>query len=227
MPNVDWRQFQARRLATEAKDTGEITGPQKFQERWSALEAHAWNFLENSELIDPSLLEENGDRIGAPRIRFWDNNLKVRPTSWTLFEPPGQVVWIVREAIWEEAKDSHNLMEVVRSHTSNQTLAPSFQIRDAWVPGKELITLLKEANTFSIPLLCRKPRESGGRDGRSRGLDFQSPDDPPALVRLQWSDTTPEEWHPVLHWLERMKSFLAKCLTHPKCMIARTPDEAE
>lgn len=222
MPIIDWRKYLARKNPTARAHAEESLGSQRFHELWSALETHAWSLLENSELIDPTLLEEDGERVGTPRVRIQDSNLGVRPTSWTLFEPPErQVVWIVREALWEESRDNHDVRELVRQSRSAQAPAPTLHVRDAWVPSKPLMKYFKEANTFALPLLCRKKREATSGQTRLRTLDFLSPDDPPAQIRLQWSDRTPPEWQPVAEWLDRLKGFLMRCLTHPDCKVTQ------
>jgi hypothetical protein len=200
----------------------ETTGTQPFNEPWALLQGRAWNLLENSENIEPTLREEDGERIGQPRLRLWDDNLKVRPNFLTVFDPPeNAVVLIAREATWEQAKDRHRMMEVVKKHDP-VAFPPTISVRDAWIPRKEIMLFLKQASAFAVPLICLQPRAAAPGDARTRGLEFFSPNEPPALLRLQWSDLTPREWDPVLKWLGKLKAFLLTCLDHPKCRISHS-----
>lgn len=194
---------------------------QRFRDAWPAIAASAWNLLGHSETISPTLTDGDGDRLGLPRVRLWDDN-QVRPNSLTLYETPEtEVVWVVREATWEQGKDEHRLMDLCRSHEAHSPLAPTISIQDAWVPRKEITQLLEKATTLTLPLVPVSALDGTPTDIATRGVDFCSKEDPLSRFSLEWSDLIPEEWNPVLKWLTKVHALLVTCLNHPNCRISR------
>jgi hypothetical protein len=97
---------------------------------------------------------------------------------------------------------------------------PTFEVRDAPAPAAEFAALLKEATAFRVPVvwLGREDRESVTTDVGARGFEFFSREQPPAVLRLQWSAEMPAEWLPITKWFENVRNFLVGCLAatnHP------------
>src|SRR5207244_3299643 len=158
--------------------------------------------------IEPALIGEDGSPLGVARVRLWDDN-DVRPNSLTVFETPEtEVVWVVREATWEQTKDEHRLMDLFRDPEPRPAFVPTITLRDAWVPRKDITAFVTQASALSLPLASSSGAEAIGPDITTRGLEFLTADGSPARFRLEWSDVAPADWQPILDWVARLHTLL-------------------
>jgi hypothetical protein len=169
-------------------------------------------YLEHSDTLAPPVF---GDEVrnGPPTLRLWHDmasfSIHSEPTSLTIFEMPaswGEVV-VVRKVEWHRSKD------LQRDPTQPaRVVEPTLVVRDAPVPAAEWRVVLGQAASFSVPVIWLQERAHITTDSGTAGLDFFSRDDPPAVLKLQWSDGMPDSWKPVTQWWEFCLTFLEDCL---------------
>jgi hypothetical protein len=151
---------------------------------------------------------------GIPRLRLWDDALSFghrnQPSTWTVFVPfeaeKGDP--IVREATWQRAEDLQLLRDLVERFDRVVAFDPTIVIHDAIVPAAELDGFLREAASFRVAPVWLEPRRAIRCDVGSVGFDFFGLDDPPAIMRFQWSVDPPGEWTPLVQWAGRLRRFL-------------------
>jgi hypothetical protein len=179
---------------------------------FAAWDAAEW-YLEHSAALPPSV---SGSRPlpATPRFRLWDRAIssgcETRPFSLTVFEVPAEngYDFVVREVVWRWWLE-------MRKHATDQTAEPSeptLVVRDGPVPASELNTLLAEAESFWVPAVWLQSVSTISSNQYPEGFEFFSLDQPPAVLRLQWSDGMPESWGPILEWWRRLHDFLRGCL---------------
>jgi len=191
------------------------------------LHARAWHTLKHSFDLPPSA---SGGRPfhGIPRLCLWDDATGFRsdnpqPFTLSVFEIFGDNLSrhsVVREAVWQRHDDLEKLHRKVERKRKVIFWEPTFVIRDGPVPAAEFRALLKEATAFRVPVVWLGPedRESVTTDVGDLGFEFFSREQPPAVLRLQWSFEMPESWPPIVDWFEKMRNFLVGCLpaaNHP------------
>ncbi len=178
---------------------------------WEPIRARAWSCLNNSGAIDPKISRD------YPRLRLWDDPmglgwLEVDPKTLTVFEmftDDHQRRPVVREAVWRRSVDFKRLYESLESTKSDE---PTFAVRDSLVSAERLRSFLREANAIKVPVTWINHTKSVTCDVGRQGFEFYSQDQPPAVLRLQWSDVTPLEWGPIIDWCGRLRQFLENCL---------------
>jgi hypothetical protein len=85
-------------------------------------------------------------------------------------------------------------------------------VRDGDVPTGRLSELLEQAASFRVPVIWLDDILAVTTDVGAVGFEFFSEDQPPAVIRLQWSDVKPKSWEPVAEWFGRLWRFLESCL---------------
>jgi hypothetical protein len=185
---------------------------------WEALSARAWQTLEFSSRVPPSV-SHGRPFHGIPRLQFTDdpqgNSLEANPTTLTVFELFGEGmdrIPVVREAVWHRAADYNRGHEEYLHSGQYRTLLPTVVVRDGSVPLDRLSALLREGNELRLPVACLDNAESVSSGHWSTTFEFLSRHQPPARLRLQWSSDKPAEWEPALEWAGRLRQFLERCL---------------
>jgi hypothetical protein len=136
------------------------------------------------------------------------------PTTLTVFElftHEDKRVPVVREAVWQCSADLDRVHEAVEQFKKAVAFKPTVRVRDACVPAERLEAFLREASVFRVPVVWLDNDGSVTCDAGSQGFEFFSRDQPPAILRLEWSFDTPPEWKPVLEWYRRLCEFLENC----------------
>lgn len=190
-----------------------------------ALHARAWHTLKHSFDLPPSA---SGGRPfhGIPRLCLWDDATGFRcddmqPFTLTVFEIYGDNLSrhpVVRETVWRRDDDLRTVQRKVERSRKVAIIDPTIDVRDGPVPPAELAALLKEATAFRVPVVWLSPEgcESVTDDVGARGFEFFSREQPPAVLRLQWSCEMPKSWRPIIDWFEKIRSFLVSCLPETK-----------
>jgi hypothetical protein len=184
-----------------------------------SLHARAWWCLNHSGNLAPNV-NQGRSFHGIPRLRLWDDargfGNEGEPMTLTVFElfgEGGALEPVVREAIWQRRSDLYKLQENVQAFGKITSLTPTISLRDAPVPADRFLELLREATAFHIPVVWLPSTCTVTTDVGAVGFEFFSQDQPPAVLRLQWSDSRPASWEPVVEWFDRLRAFLAACLS--------------
>lgn len=188
-----------------------------------ALHARAYHTLTHSFGLPPSI---SGGPLffGDPRVRLWHDPSgfcidDLNPFTLTVFEPftEGSISGrpVVREAVWLRHEDIARLKDQVDKSKEFAVIHPTFTVRDGEIPTREFSELLKEAESFRVPVVWLDHWDDCevGEDGVNRkGFEFFSRERPPAVIGLHWSYDMPESWQPITKWFEKMREFLVGCL---------------
>src|SRR5262249_18436898 len=137
------------------------------------------------------------------------------PTSWTVFElftDTDAREPVVRKVVWNRHEDLRKLHDAVVQAKKVLSLKPTFIVHDAEVPASELWDLLRQAESFHVPVVWLHDREFDITDAGSVGFEFFSRDRPPAKLRLEWSAGRIESWGPIVDWYNKIQEFLEACL---------------
>jgi hypothetical protein len=171
-------------------------------------------YLEHSAALSPCVSGSHPFH-GLPSFRLWDGATgfayQAEPASLTVFEIPKDVGYefVVREVVWRQWVDLQDAPEASDSVTKDD---PTLVVRDASVPTSEWVTLLTEAENFQVPIVWPQAECGITSDANTVGFEFFSSDQPPACLRLQWSESAPESWKPIIAWWQRVRIFLEDCL---------------
>ncbi len=159
----------------------------------STIVARAWASLNHSAVLAPAV---NGDRPfhGLPRLRTWMDpagvGVQSEPTTWTVYElfaDDWSRVPVVREAVWRSRPDIDELFRAVQASRQVVTPAPTIRLRDAPLDAARLDDLLSRAAAFRVPVVWKQDTESVCSGGWREGFEFFSHDQPPAVLRLEWT----------------------------------------
>jgi len=184
-----------------------------------AINARAWWYLENSARLPPSV-SRGRPFHGIPRLRLWDDAIglfsEAGPTSWTVFElftDTHAREPVVRRAIWKRTEDLRKLHDEVQEANKVLSLRPTISVRDVPVPEIELADFLSQAASFHVPIAWLDDDGMDITDVGSVGFEFLSRDQPPAVLRLQWSAGRPACWERIDQWYCKMRDFLEGSLS--------------
>jgi hypothetical protein len=190
-----------------------------WRSSWDALRFRARFYLEHSAQLPPSV--SRGQLFhGIPRLRLWcepggliENHdvtsltvFELFTDDWTQREP------VVREVIWHTTIDLEKVRKALAQAGKLVTLPPSLSVRDAAIPAPQFHALLAEASQMRVPITWFQDSESVTSDASDFGFAFYSRNQPPAVLRLEWSFDVPPAWEPVVAWYWRMREFLEGCL---------------
>jgi hypothetical protein len=185
---------------------------------WEVLNAHAWWRLNHSGQLAPCVGQSKSFRE-SPRLRIWDDAMGFgcdrEPMTLVVFETfaeAGETDAIVREAVWERTADLRCLCEGMEMSGGPVLFEPTVKVRDGDVPIAPFLGLLKEATSFRVPTVWLDDVEAVTTDVGAVGIDCFSGDQPPTVLRLQWSDGKPRIWGPIAEWFSRLRAFLVSCL---------------
>jgi hypothetical protein len=196
---------------------------------WETLHAHAWWRLNHSGQLSPCL-DQRGSFREYPRLRIWGDAIGFacgrEPKTLTVFESfaeTGNGEAFIREAVWERSADLRRLHDKVEVSGQLVAFEPTVKVRDGDVPTGPFWELLKEASSIRIPVIWRDDIEAISTDVGAVGFEFFSADQPPAVVRLQWSHGKPKTWEPIAEWFSRLRAFLDGCLSTNPGGVQPTP----
>jgi hypothetical protein len=174
---------------------------------WERLEALAWWRLNHAASLEPAIPAE------YPLLRLWDDAggfaYPTVPSTLTVFSvrvDEGAEL-VVREARWDATAN----LSAEETPTD-----PTIAIRDGRVDGAELDAALREAAGLRLPLVSPDRLVGVTSDVGAVGLELFTEDQPPAVLRLQWSHGTPAEWGPVIEWAGRLRGLLERALGRPE-----------
>lgn len=197
-------------------------GEEGWWSRWVVLQAHAWWCLNHTGEVSPLQFAGQPFRE-VPILRLWEDAdgfcFRGQPTTLTVFELDDETheTFVVREAAWNQARNHEQIER--RPDPAWQAAIPqqpSITVRDAVVPAEEFWSLLWDARGFSVPVVWLDERLRITTDVGAVGFEFFSRDQPPAVLRLQWSNAPPPDWQPVVEWYTRLRDFLMRCLADAK-----------
>ena len=183
-----------------------------------AVSATSWSdaewYLEHSIALAPSL---SGERPfnGIPSFRLWNDTTgfgyQDEPISLTVFEIPTQSGFetVVREVVWKRWED---FQKIHAADDSAKKAEATLVVRDAPVPVSALAMLLTQAESFRVPIVWLQKTLGITSDAETMGFEFFSSDQPPAILRLTWSESVPDSWKPMIEWWQRVWTFLEECL---------------
>lgn len=189
-----------------------------LRESGTALAARAWDALKRSAYLPPS---SSGDRPfpGLPRLLLWDDAKSFGderdPFTLAVYELYAEHLRrypVVRQATWRGRADWASLEKAVRRRWRVIFHEPTIEVRDASVPTADFAALMSEAASFHVPVLGFSDVESVTTDIGAVGIELFSREQPPAVLRFQWSWDCPPTWRPIVEWHARMKNFLLGCL---------------
>lgn len=63
---------------------------------------------------------------------------------------------------------------------------------------------------FHVPCVWLEDTGAVTTNASIFGFDYLSREQPPAVLRLEWSDSVPPEWRPIVDRVDRMRKFLSK-----------------
>src|SRR5262249_5642667 len=109
---------------------------------------------------------------------------------------------VVREAVWQRTADENRADAAVDRFNNAVSFQPTIAVRDAPVPAAEFATLLTQALSFRLPVVWLDAMTAVTSSVGAVGFEFFSLDQPPAVLKLQWSCDTPPAWEPVVAWLQ-------------------------
>jgi hypothetical protein len=216
-----------RRIARGSVSLGSTEPPLEpycdpaWQDSRDLMQARAWRFLKHSALLKPSI-SRNRPFNGLPQLRLWREPgglSEAGTTTINVFEivtEEGKLDPVVRETVWNQSTDYKKLRDSFTQSRSFVVIEPTMAVRDGPVPKERLQDLLREANAFKLPMTWFDDAESITSDSGIDMIEFFSRDQPPASLRLKWSNATPPEWEPIIEWVERLRTFLMSCLLPPK-----------
>jgi hypothetical protein len=180
------------------------------------MHARAWWSLTHSAALPPSVSQGRAFP-GIPRLRLWDDAMgfgcETEPTTWTIFElfkQDDEREPVVREAVWQRTDDLRRLDAAVDRSRKVVSFKPTVVVRDAPVPASELAALLSEAMSFRLPVIWLDDMIAVTCDVGAVGFEFFSRDQPPAVLKLQWSWDKPAAWEPVAEWFAKLRGFLVR-----------------
>jgi hypothetical protein len=186
---------------------------------WEAMNARAWWYLNHSSEILPSI-SRGRPFHGIPRLRYWDDagsfECEADPTTLTLFELIADDYDrepVVREAVWRRSTDLRRLHKAVGQSRKVTTFKPTIAVRDGTVPAEQLSSLLWKASTYQVPVVWPDQKNAVSTDVGAVGFEFFSRDQPPAVLRFQWSLDKPAVWEPIAEWSGQLRQFLESCLS--------------
>jgi hypothetical protein len=186
----------------------------RLQASFRRLHELAWQSLEDVRELPPS----NAFVGMFRRFKLWDNDrcfgCSGAPNSLTVFgsqlrdgRPP-----LVREVVWRSRIDGQRLREMVEQGRQDLEFPPTLSVRDAEVPAERLNQFLDYGQKLKIPLVWPQTTQSVSADCSTEGFEFFSSENPPAILKLQWSSATPLAWDPVKDWLRGLRQFLEESL---------------
>ncbi len=194
------------------------TPEERLRVSYEVISDRAQWYLNHSAIVPPSV-SQGKPFHNIPRLRLWDDAMdfgtEAEPTTLTVFELPSdgdERGPVVREAVWQRTRDLRRLQELVCQSTRAVWFEPTMAVRDAPVPAPELNALLHEAASLSVPVVWLDEAVGVTCDVGTRGFDFFSRDQPPAVLRLEWSQDKPATWGPIVEWFIRVRVFLEGCL---------------
>jgi hypothetical protein len=187
-----------------------------WQVSWRAINARAWWYLNHSSEILPSV-SRGRPFHGIPRMRLSDDAMSfgsdTEPTTLTVFEIRQDDVYepFVREAVWKRTADLRDIHQKFHRLHEAVLIEPTIAVRDAPVLARQLYDLLREAKDFSVPVVWLDEMQSVVTDVGAVSFEFFSQDQPPAVLRLQWSYEKPASWEPIATWFIRLWKLLEDC----------------
>lgn len=190
-----------------------------WQASWRSIHSLAWWLLERSNEIEPQI--PPGGCKPFPLVRIWDDEVGCTladPLSLTVFRPWSEVggrderLCLVREATWRRRADIDDVYTASRDSGKTQFREPRFSIRDAPVPEEPMHEYLSNLSACIIPAISIPDRETDVTDVGSMGFEYTSDDEPPTIIRYQWSCGLPHEWRPLINHVIELKEFLLNCL---------------
>ena len=176
--------------------------------KFEPVTALAWWQLEHVANLHPRI-----PGPGIPRVRFWDSPgfSESEPMTLTAFEPvlaKADESVSVREVTWQSRIDTTAFYRAQNASHECDQLQPTISVRDATVPLDEFRRFLKSGEGIRVPLLTFADNLSVTTDAGSAGFDFYTTDQPPAVIRLEWSFEIPDELKPAVEWAGRFRDFL-------------------
>ena len=148
-------------------------------------------------------------------LRLWDDAgdfvYEKSPMTLTVFElftEDGEGLGpVVRKAVWQQTLDLGPMRAAVNR---SMNFEPTIVVRDSVVGTEQLSRRAsKKIHACRVPVVWFDPRERISSDVCAVGFEFFSGDQPPAVLRLQWSDGKPFAWEPIAEWWGRLRNFLA------------------
>jgi hypothetical protein len=185
---------------------------------WELTDDRARGCLNHSAALPPSV-SRGRPFHGIPRLRLWDDAggfaCEREPATLSVFElstDGDKRQTVVREAVWQRSADWKRVWESVGSSKRAVAFEPTMRVRDGTVPCEHLHDLLLEASVLRVPVVWFQDAGLVVSSVGRVGFEFFGRDQPPAALRLTWSDAIPPEWDGIVEWFQRVRRFLEGCL---------------